>query len=65
MHAGEHLYPHVKSLEPALASKITGMLLEMPESEVIALIEDQLACTDKVHAPLSCCSCQFSAMLAC
>ncbi len=25
------------------------MLLEMPESEIIALIEDQLACQDKVH----------------
>jgi hypothetical protein len=49
MNAGEHLYPHVQSLEPALASKITSMLLEMAESEIIALLEDQLACQDKVH----------------
>ena len=62
---GEELYPHVQSLEPDLAPNITGMLLELPESEVIALIGDQLACRDKVHAPLSCCSCQLSAMLAC
>ena len=50
MNAGEHLYPHVQSLEPDLAPNITGMLLELPESEVIALIGDQLACQDKVHS---------------
>ncbi len=49
MNAGNNLYPHVQSLEPALASKITGMLLEMAESEIVALLEDQLACRDKVH----------------
>ena len=48
---GEELYPHVQKLEPEpqLASKITGTLLELPENEVIILIEDQLACQDKVH----------------
>ncbi|KAL0046263.1 hypothetical protein WJX82_007351 [Trebouxia sp. C0006] len=45
---GEHLYPHVQSLEPVLACKITGMLLEMAESEIMALLENQLACRDKV-----------------
>jgi len=32
-----------------LACKITGMLLEMAESEIMALLETQLACRDKVH----------------
>ncbi|DBA98821.1 hypothetical protein WJX77_006309 [Trebouxia sp. C0004] len=45
---GEELHPHIQSSEPNLAPKITGMLLEMPESEIIILIEDQLACRDKV-----------------
>ena len=49
MNVGEHLYPHVKTLEPALACKITGMLLEMAESEIMALLQDQLACQDKVR----------------
>ncbi len=29
--------------------QITGMLLEMAESEIMALLENQLACRDKVH----------------
>ena len=49
LNVGEHLYPHVQSLEPVLACKITGMLLEMAEREIMALLENQLACRDKVH----------------
>jgi len=49
LNVGEHLYPHVQSLEPMLACKITGMLLEMAESEIMALLENQLACRDKLH----------------
>ena len=35
-------------MEPDLAGKITGMLLEMSEADVIAIIEDRMACQDKV-----------------
>lgn len=46
--AGEELYPLVLNMEPDLAGKITGMLLEMSEGDVIAIIEDHVACQDKV-----------------
>ena len=36
------------NMEPDLAGKITGMLLEMSEGDVIAIIEDHVACQDKV-----------------
>lgn len=41
---GERLYPKVQSLQPALASKITGMLLELAPSQLLTLLtcEDQL-----------------------
>lgn len=45
---GEELYPLVLEMEPDLAGKITGMLLEMSEADVIAIIEDRMACQDKV-----------------
>ncbi|KAL0036704.1 hypothetical protein WJX79_006571 [Trebouxia sp. C0005] len=45
---GEELYPLVLNMEPDLAGKITGMLLEMSEGDVIAIIEDHVACQDKV-----------------
>ncbi|XP_075674476.1 polyadenylate-binding protein 3-like [Castanea sativa] len=45
---GEHLYPHVENLEPHNASKVTGMLLEMDQSEVIHLLESPDALKQKV-----------------
>jgi len=36
---GERLYPLVQKLEPKLAGKITGMLLEMDTTELMMLIE--------------------------
>mmetsp|Transcript_2134 Transcript_2134/g.6316 ORF Transcript_2134/g.6316 Transcript_2134/m.6316 type:complete len:644 (-) Transcript_2134:300-2231(-) len=36
---GEALYPLISAIEPAAAAKVTGMLLEMDQSEVILLIE--------------------------
>ena len=45
---GEALYPLVESVEPTAAAKVTGMLLEMDQSEVLHLIEDQAALTAKV-----------------
>ena len=56
--AGEELYPLVMDIEADLAGKITGMLLEMSEADVISIIEDHSACQDKVGiygtAPTSC-----------
>ncbi|KAL3159783.1 hypothetical protein ABBQ38_010189 [Trebouxia sp. C0009 RCD-2024] len=45
---GEELYPLVMNMEPDLAGKITGMLLEMSEGDVIGIIEDKMACQEKV-----------------
>eukprot|EP00193_Tetraselmis_chui_P013608 CAMPEP_0177791148 /NCGR_PEP_ID=MMETSP0491_2-20121128/23769_1 /TAXON_ID=63592 /ORGANISM="Tetraselmis chuii, Strain PLY429" /LENGTH=647 /DNA_ID=CAMNT_0019313341 /DNA_START=109 /DNA_END=2052 /DNA_ORIENTATION=- len=41
---GEALYPLIMAIEPAAAAKVTGMLLEMDQSEVLLLIDspDQL-----------------------
>lgn len=36
------------NMEPDLAGKITGMLLEMSEGDVIGIIEDKMACQEKV-----------------
>jgi len=45
---GEELYPRVVALEPALAGKITGMLLEVEEADVLAMLDNNMACQDKV-----------------
>uniref|UniRef100_UPI00358E0F24 E3 ubiquitin-protein ligase UBR5-like isoform X5 n=1 Tax=Myxine glutinosa TaxID=7769 RepID=UPI00358E0F24 len=41
---GERLYPRVQALQPALASKITGMLLELSPAQLLLLLasEDSL-----------------------
>lgn len=45
---GERLYPLVQMQQPMLAGKITGMLLEMDNSELLLLLEDSEALTEKV-----------------
>lgn len=45
---GERLFPLVASLQPDLAGKITGMLLEMDNSELLLLLEDPAALEAKV-----------------
>lgn len=45
---GEQLYPLVQRLEPENAAKVTGMLLEMDQTEVLHLIESPDALKDKV-----------------
>lgn len=45
---GESLYPHVEQLEPEAAAKVTGMLLEMDQTEVLHLLESPEALKAKV-----------------
>jgi polyadenylate-binding protein len=50
---GEALYPLVDEIEPQAAAKITGMLLEMDQGEVLLLIEDAGALRAKVQEALT------------
>ncbi|KAF6143957.1 hypothetical protein GIB67_017565 [Kingdonia uniflora] len=45
---GEHLYPLVDQLEHDMAAKVTGMLLEMDQPEVLHLLESPEALKAKV-----------------
>ncbi|KAJ9146062.1 hypothetical protein P3X46_028377 [Hevea brasiliensis] len=45
---GDHLYPLVKRLQPDHVAKVTGMLLEMDQTEVLHLIESPDALKKKV-----------------
>lgn len=51
--SGEELYPLVAEMDSDNAGKITGMLLEMTEADVISIIEDRQACEEKVSTPFS------------
>ncbi|KAI1615086.1 nucleolin [Exophiala viscosa] len=50
---GEAIYPKIQQLQPELAGKITGMLLEMDNSELLALVDDDGALRSKVDEALS------------
>ncbi|KAI9889685.1 MAG: Protein phosphatase PP2A regulatory subunit B [Vezdaea aestivalis] len=50
---GETLYPKIASLQPELAGKITGMLLEMENAELMALVNDDAALRAKVDEAMS------------
>jgi len=49
---GEVLYMRIASTQPDLAGKITGMLLEMDNSELLHLLESQDAMNAKVTEAL-------------
>jgi len=46
---GERLFPLVKALQPATAGKITGMLLEMDNGELLHLLESSHSLKEKVE----------------
>lgn len=46
---GERLYPLVHTLQPDRAAKVTGMLLEMDNAEILLLIENPAALAAKVE----------------
>ncbi|KAH7376354.1 polyadenylate-binding protein [Plectosphaerella cucumerina] len=49
---GELIFPKIAAQQPELAGKITGMLLEMDNAELITLIEDDAAMKAKVDEAL-------------
>jgi polyadenylate-binding protein len=48
---GERLFPLVERMQPDNAGKITGMLLEMDNSELLLLIDSKPALESKVQLP--------------
>lgn len=50
---GEALFPKIQVMQPELAGKITGMLLEMDNAELVGLIEDESALRAKVDEALT------------
>merc|ERR1712168_130021 len=50
---GERLYPLINALHPNLASKITGMLLEIDNSELLNMLDNEKALSAKVEEAVS------------
>jgi len=50
---GEKLFVEIAKYEKDAAGKITGMLLEMDNTELILLLEDKTALRKKIHEALN------------
>lgn len=50
---GERLYPLVRDYHPSLCGKITGMLLEMDNSDLLHMLEDQNSLKNKMDEALA------------
>ncbi|KAI0019130.1 Polyadenylate-binding protein/Hyperplastic disc protein [Xylariomycetidae sp. FL0641] len=50
---GELIFPKIQALQPELAGKITGMLLEMDNNELVNLIEDEASLRSKVDEAMA------------
>jgi hypothetical protein len=50
---GEKLFPLIASRQPTLAGKITGMLLEMDNPDILHLIDTPEALTEQVEEALA------------
>lgn len=50
---GERLFPMIQRIQPDLAGKITGMLLEIDASEIINMMDSEDALKAKVDEALS------------
>ncbi|KAH6647426.1 hypothetical protein BKA67DRAFT_504186, partial [Truncatella angustata] len=50
---GEVIFPKISAIQPDLAGKITGMLLEMDNTELVNLIEDDTALRAKVDEAMA------------
>ncbi|KAK4242811.1 hypothetical protein C8A03DRAFT_29045 [Achaetomium macrosporum] len=50
---GENLFPKIQAIQPELAGKITGMLLEMDNNELVNLLEDEAALLAKVNEAMA------------
>ena len=49
---GERLFPLIQRMDPNLAGKITGMLLEIDNAELVHMLEDSTSLKRKVrHTP--------------
>ena len=49
---GNKLHPLIQAVEPRLAGKITGMLLEMDNTKLLVLLDDQKALMNKINEAL-------------
>lgn len=65
---GERLFPLIQNMHPTLAGKITGMLLEIDNSELLHMLESPESLRSKVHFIViskSTCKCKTLVELHC
>lgn len=60
---GERLFPLIQSMHPNLAGKITGMLLEIDNSELLHMLESPESLRSKVRLICYLYICWFSFLL--